>query len=305
MLFINKKIKVVTHSGAFHPDDITAVAILSLYLGKPIEIIRSRDPKVWATADYIFDVGGEYNPEKNQFDHHQESFTMKRENGIPYSSAGLAWKHFGEKVAGSKEVWQKIDEKIIQTLDINDNGIEISKNNFEGVQEYSFGDFLYAFNTTWKEKKDKTKTSTEEFKKAVLEVEKVLKREIKRSNDNILSGEYVREIYEKTSDKRIIIMDDNYSWKKTLDKFPEPLFAIIPDFENNLWQAKAVSDNNFKFKNRKDFPQSWAGKGGEDLIRITGVSDATFCHKGRFIVIAKSKEGAIALAKLALSADKV
>ena len=26
-----------------------------------------------------------------------------RENGISYASAGLVWKHFGEKISGSKE----------------------------------------------------------------------------------------------------------------------------------------------------------------------------------------------------------
>ncbi len=302
MNFFAKRPNVVTHSGAFHPDDITAVAVLEMFLGRPVKVIRSRKAEDWTKADYIFDVGGEYDPAKNKFDHHQESFTMKRPNGIPYSSAGLAWKYFGEKVAGSHDVWQKIDEKIIQPLDAEDNGVEILKNIFDDVLIYSFADYLYGFNNTWKEKK---RSSLDAFKQAVAEVKKMLAREISRAKDSFSAEEKVKEIYKNTSDKRIIIFDDNFSWKKTLIKFPEPLFAISPDFENNLWQAKAVGMEGFKFKNRVDFPESWAGKAGEELQKITGVSDATFCHKGRFICVAKSRESAIKLAKLALESKSL
>ena len=33
-----KKIKVAVHDGAFHPDDVCSVAILSLFLNKPVKI---------------------------------------------------------------------------------------------------------------------------------------------------------------------------------------------------------------------------------------------------------------------------
>ena len=38
----------------------------------------------------------------------------------------------------------------------------------------------------------------------------------------------------------------------------------------------------------------------KELADVTGIEDAVFCHKARFIVIAKSKEGAIKLAEIAL-----
>ena len=295
--FFHTKIKVCVHSGKFHPDDVSAVAIISLYLNKPIQILRSRDPKVWAASDYVFDVGGIYDPATNRFDHHQESFTMKRGNGIAYSSAGLAWKHFGEKIAGSHEVWQKIDEKIIQPIDAEDNGQELYTNNFEGISPYTFGDHLHAFNLTWKEKSG----SLEAFEQAVIEAKKMFQREIKRIADNLLGQARVREIYEKASDKRIIVLDDHYSWAKVLDQNTEAFFVIVPDSENNTWHALATRDPHFKFKNRLNFPENWAGKRDEELAKITGVSDAIFCHKGLFIAVARSKEGAIALASLALN----
>ena len=55
------------------------------------------------------------------------------------------------------------------------------------------------------------------------------------------------------------------------------------------------------FGNRKDFPSAWAGLKGKELQAETGVEDAVFCHNKLFLSVAKSKEGAVALAQKALS----
>ena len=51
----------------------------------------------------------------------------------------------------------------------------------------------------------------------------------------------------------------------------------------------------------KPLPESWGGKQDEELAQATGVQDARFCHRGLFMITAKSKEGAIKLAELALA----
>lgn len=297
---LSKKIKVAVHSGKFHPDDVCAVAILSLYLEKPIKIFRSRDPEVWKKMDYLFDVGGEYDPARNKFDHHHENFDLKRENGIIYASSGLSWKHFGEKISGSEEVWQKIDREIIQPIDAEDNAQELGNSNFEGISSYTFSDYLFSYNPTWREKTDSLKA----FEFAVLEAKKMFQREIKRAKDSLIAAKIVKDIYEKTEDKRIIVLDQNYSWRKALANYPEPLFVIHPRPQNSTWSAATVDKPNSKFERKMYFPESWAGKRDEELAKITGVSDAVYCHKGKFIAVAKSKEGAIALAKLALNQNK-
>ena len=63
---------------------------------------------------------------------------------------------------------------------------------------------------------------------------------------------------------------------------------------------KAVRNDPKTFVNRKDFPKAWAGFGMKNCENITGVSDAVFCHRGLFIAVAKSKEGAIKLAQIAV-----
>jgi len=297
MFFLKNKIKVAVHDGSFHPDDVFAVAVLSIYLKNPLEIIRTRDPKILATCEYIFDVGREYDPSKKIFDHHQKEFNKKRENGITYASAGLAWYEFGEKITGSKEVFEKIDKKIIQFVDAEDNGIAVSKNIIEGVSPYTISSYIYSLNNNWKEE---GRDSLEAFETAVEFAKNILEREIKIATDSLESKKRVTDIYNKTEDKRVIILEAPYSWKSTLEEYPEPLFVIKMNTENKNWYVSAVGVKGEQFKNRLDFPQLWAGLEGEELVKVTGVSDAVFCHKGLFLAVAKSKEGAITLAKKAL-----
>ena len=54
------------------------------------------------------------------------------------------------------------------------------------------------------------------------------------------------------------------------------------------------------FETIKPFPKEWADLVNERLAKITNVKDAVFCHRGLFIAVAKSKEGAIRLTELAL-----
>ena len=292
-----KRIKVAVHDSKFHSDDVFSVAILSLYLNKPLKIFRTRDQKILSKMDYVLDVGREYNPSKFKFDHHQEGWNEKRENGILYATCGLLWKEYGTKITGSFELAQKIDEKIIQTIDAEDNGIEIYKNVIDGVTPYCVVDYISSLNPTWVEKEA---DELQAFKKAVAEARIILKREIKKSEDSLLGKKRIQEIYKKTEDKRILILDDDYSWKKTLSLYPEPLFVIKKYNDTKKWSIKAVPATGYKFKNRLNFPKSWAGKEGKKLIAITGITDAVFCHNKQFICVANSEKAAIELAKKAI-----
>ncbi len=298
MFFLNKKIKVAVHDRSFHSDDVFAVAILSLYLDKPLKIFRTRDLNILTKMDYLLDVGREYKPNENKFDHHQEGWNEKRKNGIPYATSGLVWKEYGEKICGTLEVANEIDNKIIQTIDAEDNGIEIYKSIFSDIRPYCIFDYVSAFNPTWNENIN----DNESFDKAVILATNILKREIVIAKDYVLSKNKIDEIYNKTEDKRILFLDSDYDWKEIIKKYPEPLFVIKND---NNWSVKAVSVEGYKYKNRLDFPESWAGKEGEELVKVTGISDAVFCHNNRFLCIAKSKEGAIELAKKALANSKL
>lgn len=292
---MEKKIKLVTHNNRFHADDVSATAALFLLLGeKNCEVIRTRDEEIIKSGDYVYDVGGIYDDEKNRFDHHQKDFDGKRENGIPYSSFGLVWKRYGKKVCGSEKIADKIDEEIVQPIDALDSGVEVCESVYDNIYPYTITRMISVFNLVWTEDKDFNSL----FLTAVGIVKQVLEREIIIKTAEEDSEVILEEIYDKTKDKRIIVLEKNYSWKNVLSRYLEPLFVV--EKRDNRWSVNAVRNDINSFKNRKDFPESWAGKGGKELAEITGVKDAIFCHKARFICSAKSKEGAMKLARLAL-----
>jgi uncharacterized UPF0160 family protein len=298
MNWLKNKKTVAVHSGNFHADDLFSVATISMYLQQDVKVIRTRNKEVIYTADYVLDVGQEYDPSRNRFDHHQEGGAGKRENGLPYATFGLVWKEFGQKICGSSDAAQIIDEKLVQTIDGEDNGIDIYKPSFDGVQPYSISDFLFINNPTWREENKKVDDC---FEQALKIAKVILKREIERANDYLEGRKKIIEIYKNTEDKRIIVIDNDYSWARVLSSFPEPMFVIKNVPENNTWNVSCMKLPGEKFRSKIMFPEKWAGKSGQELVEITGVADAIFCHNGRFIVVSKSKEGAIELAKKALN----
>ena len=300
---MDKKIKIITHSGSFHTDDIFAVATILLYIGEQsYEVIRTRDMDIISLGDYIVDVGGEYSHDKKIYDHHQQGGAGKRENGIPYSSFGLAWKHYGEKVCGSKRAQEIIDKRLVSSVDASDNGVETYLTNGEYLRPYLIHNIVGVFTPTWKET-EKGKTYDEAFLKLVELAKQILKREIRTAQDTEEAEVIVEEIYKNSDDKQIIVIDGYYPWEEVLAHHSEVLYVVKPDHQNGKsWKVKAVrSDPANSFASRKDLPESWAGKRDQELGDVTGVQGALFCHSKRFIAVADSKEGAIELAKLAVN----
>src|SRR3989344_3335782 len=291
--------KLVTHDGSFQSDDIFAAATLANFLekaGETFEIIRTRNPEIINTGDYVFDVGGIYDEAINRFDHHQIGGAGKGLDNIDYAAFGLVWKKFGKIVAGSEKVAGLINKRLVTPIDAWDNGFDLVLNKYN-VTPYYVQHFFLSMAPTWREENI---TNDEMFLKSEEIAKEILLREIIHAQDLLLADEKVLSIYNNTKDKRIIILDKNYPYEYTLTNFSEPLFVIYPRINDNLWGVKAVRKNPKSFSNRKDFPKSWAGLRDDELQKTSGVSDAVFCHRGLFMAVAKSKEGAMKLAQIAV-----
>jgi uncharacterized UPF0160 family protein len=290
--------KIVTHSGRFHADEIFSCAALSILNKGDVEIVRSRDPEVWATSDMAVDVGGVYDPGKGRFDHHQVGGAGARENGIPYSSFGLIWKEFGEKLIGGPAAAKALDERLVQPIDAGDNGVETFSLN-DDTAPYLIQNVVGIFAPAWNE----SRTEDEGFFEALEVAKKILARAILQAQ-SVVEGKSLAEAgYARAEDKRIIVLDKQYPWHEVLSAHPEPLYVVLPQRGDIIgWKVEAVRNKPHTFKNRKDFPETWGGKREQELAQITGVADAIFCHNNRFIAVAGSKEGALALAKLAVEA---
>jgi len=291
--------KLITHNGSFHADDVFACATLSLLLekkGEKFEIIRTRDPEIIKNGDYVFDVGGIYDENANRFDHHQKEFSEKRDDLFFYSSFGLVWKKFGVELTGSEEAFELIDKRLVAPIDANDNGFDLVEIKYN-VSPYNIENFFHSMCPSWSEN---ILEMNKNFDKCVSIAKVVLEREIIYAKDFIQAQREVKEIYEKTNDKRVIVLNKDYSHQPHYSDFPDLLFVIYPRESDNFWTVRTVRKEENKFDSRKSLPSSWATLRDEELQKITGVPDAVFCHRALFMAVAKSKEGAIKLANLAL-----
>ncbi len=292
-MFTRKKL-LITHNGTFHADDIFATAALSILLNDKVKIVRTRDVDMIARGDFVYDVGGEYDAQRNRFDHHQVGGAGKRENGIPYAAFGLVWKTYGEQICGSKEVALKIDEDLVQAIDAHDNGVDLYTLKGETVAPYLVENVFDAFRPTWTEDQEYDKP----FMEVVTFAKAFLARAVIRARDSVLAKSFVQKAYNESEDKRLIVMDGGYPWNSTMMEYPEPLYVVFP--KSNMWRVGCVRKEKKSFENRKSLPIEWAGLRDDQLVIVTGVPDAVFCHNGRFLAVARTKEGASALAKKAL-----
>ena len=133
-------IKIGTHNGAFHCDEVLACSMLKMLPQyKDATIIRSRDPEILKGCDIVADVGGIFDPKTHRYDHHQKTFTdsmnslNKGKWVTKLSSAGLIYAHFGKDVIAQiinskdetliQKIYDKVYERFVEEIDAIDNGI--------------------------------------------------------------------------------------------------------------------------------------------------------------------------------------
>lgn len=101
---------IVTHNKTFHADEITAIALLKLFLNENIVVNRvDHDTKDFSVYDMVIDIGKKFDGKKH-FDHHQYQGGK--------SSAGLIWDYLG-----LERKYPKIS-KLVDMIDKHDVGIK-------------------------------------------------------------------------------------------------------------------------------------------------------------------------------------
>jgi uncharacterized UPF0160 family protein len=291
---------VVTHSGSFDPDDVLAVATLEILLGRDnINICRSRDKDIIDKAEWVVDVGGVYDVEAKRFDHHQKGAPV-RENGIPYSSFGMVWKEFGEKICKSKEVALKMEKKIVQPVDSADNQIQVCDCYKEDLKIFELYDVLGMYKPVWGTEEDYNTG----FMRAVNFAVALLNRLIKQYQAEERMSEYVDDIYRQAEDKSVLVFDKTMV-REVLIRYEDALVGVSPvtDTECIRWVAAVAPKSKNSFDNKALFPEEWAGLDDGKLSEVSGIEGAVFCHKNRYLFVADSKDGAIAAAKFAIATN--
>lgn len=305
MFSFKKKILIATHSGSFHTDDVFAAATLHLYLKKQKQsyaLVRTTDEEVLKKSDIVFDIGGVYDPETNRFDHHQKSGAGQRENGIPYAAFGLVWKKYGPLLCESAEIAQEIDTYFVQAVDASDNGVDLFEKKFNDVSLNTLETLVGSFNISFDEDEH---LIDERFNEIASFATRILERVIHQTKTQHVVNTRIKELYQEQGEGKLLVVDDMFGRFPIIiatQNFSDLLYFVYPGKRDGNWNVCAARVSEDSFESKKPFPESWRGLRGEDCAQETGVPGAVFCHNSGFLCATKTKEGALELAKKALSA---
>jgi len=325
-----KKMKIGTHNGTFHCDEVMACHLLKLLPEfKDAEIVRSRDPAVLDACDIVVDVGGVFDASRMRFDHHQRSFddTMYSLSAGKYpwktklSSAGLVYFHFGMRVLSHvlrmkpeddlvQVLFKKVYENLMEEIDAVDNGIN----------QWAMGAPRYMITTTLGQRvgrcnpgwNQKDKDELEGFNQALSLVAEELRDRIEFYRDSwwparsIVESMIANRFSIHPSGKIAVIETGGCPWKDHLFSLEEELgiegqilYLLYEDLSGQ-WRIQCVPQELGSFNNRKSLPEKWRGIRDAELTSLTGIKGCVFVHSSGFIGGNKTRNGAMEMATKAL-----
>lgn len=329
-----------THNGHFHADEALAVHMLRMLPSyRDAALIRTRDPKQLETCHTVVDVGGEYDAERNRFDHHQRGFTTTfpgRETKL--SSAGLVFLHFGKAIIAQRLgldddetpvvglIHKKIYESFVEALDAHDNGVSVydpeavaaaglTKRFHEGG--FSLGSVVGRLNPNWNDPKPSDPVAAQAAEDArFVQASQRIGEEFERELDYYTSAwlparDVVQAAFNQRSqhdsEGRLLIFDSQSApWKDHLytleDGKASVLYVLYPESASPdaKWRVQCVPESKDSFVSRKPLPEAWRGFRDAELDGISGIEGCVFVHAAGFIGGNKTFEGAKAMAIAAL-----
>lgn len=319
---------IATHSGSFHADDVFGVGVLMAVFPNHT-LVRTRNNALIEAADFAVDVGGLWVAATGRFDHHQRGFQGSRPArivdgqdvpGVGFASAGLVWAQYGSayvdlvvresgaalETSAIEDIARSIDASLVQYLDMVDTGqSEVAP----GL--YGLSSLLAQLNTNWMEERGlhadaKAQLQETRFREAIAMTRRFLDRAIIKKLSQIRSKDIVRQAPRLLGGRVLHLQEGGMPWAGVVaDDMPEVMFVIYPDSDGDQYQVKTVPVEPGSFIARRDLPRHWAGLRDHELAAVTGVPDSVFCHTNLFIGGARSLQGAVRLAELALNETQV
>lgn len=292
--------KIVTHDGTFHTDEVFAIALIKKFITSKVEVVRTRDENILNEAKedkniFVIDVGREYNFHKRNFDHHQREFNITWENeDVLFSSCGLIWgflKKRGYLKKFSKFTLNNIEKKLIKKIDAHDNGQCF----------WSLSNMIKICN-----RDDNTE---EDFNKALNIATTYLDNIFYQENHSYELHSTFRKDLQQYDDNKIFIssISNNSSFLKHLSNKTNALILIYEQKDSDdfsRWYSKAITkqknDNGEKSIISALAPESWRGLSDEELVLKTAMKGSIFVHKTGYLCVSKNKKTAINMAKAML-----
>lgn len=296
---------LVTHSGGFHADELLSSVILTR-LYPDARIVRSRSPG-WITpaaGRIIYDVGGAYDPQTRIFDHHQRGAPL-RDDGQPYSSFGLVWKHYGREYLLASNihpdhvetVHAAFDASFVLPVDLVDNGAldTSSAGMLAGLT-------LPALLETLKPVFDQTDPQAEDeaFHQALAIARSFVEARIARSAAKFRAEAVVAQAIEQAGSAHVLELPMGMPFRSSVVNAGADHLLFVVHPRDKDWCLTGIRRAEEGFELRADLPAAWAGLTNGDLEAVSGVAGASFCHNGRFIAAAKTRTAALAMADIAV-----
>lgn len=300
---------LVTHSGSFHLDDAFAYAVLRLALGlgeagTDHRLVRTRDEAVIAGADIAWDVGAVHDAAAGRFDHHQIGAPV-RADGTPFSAAGLVWQVHGlaataallpdEDAAMAAAVAGRMDLEVVRRIDEIDNGAG-RPGGVLGLSE-----MVEDFNPAWDSPSFGDPAAEDAaFREASALAEGFLRRRAAALRARMAAEAVVVASHARSADPRVLELDRKMPWEEPVFSHGLPVLYAVYPVANGNWMVNAMPPAPGDFGQRLPLPETWAGLRDEDLAAVSGVPDAVFVHNRRFVGAARSRAGAMEMARRAL-----
>jgi uncharacterized UPF0160 family protein len=213
----------------------------------------------------------------------------------------LVWQTFGPKyvrLAGllpdiaPEMVADLVDRALIQAIDAHDNGaVEMQPGPFVPV---SISQVFSHLNPV-------ALPTPGDMTDVCLIAQRVLDTHVRHAVLGLVAEAKVARAWEDAPDKRVLLFDAYVDgWQTPVVAREEPLFVVFPNETGETWMVQAVPMAVGSFKSRQLLPEPWRAKPQPALAAMT-VKDAVFCHSNGFIGGAKSKEGALEMARMALA----
>ena len=265
--------KGYTHAGVFHADEVFSTALCLLINNKWFSYTRGFKPKEVMNDDsyIVYDIGN------GEYDHHSLPRETRESSGIPYAAFGKLWRDFGWTLCNNENVWKKIDDTFVSSIDAVDNGYEDSRNELSS--------YISSLNPLW----DEESNQDEQFKTAVKFAVQVLSRTIERANSSERAISIVTEkLAEMDETTKTVVLDRFVPWQEVLIP-SEAEFIIYPSLRGGVsLQVVPVSTESRDAKH--PIPEKyWGG-----LEKAEGM---TFCHNTGFLASFDTVEHAIDFVK--------
>ncbi len=304
---------LVTHGGKFHCDEVVAYTVLRLALGLEAPgadhtLLRTREAGPIAAGDIVFDVGGRFDRDADRFDHHQRGAPL-RADGTPFSSAGLIWDKYGASAVAALlpaseqalagRIAGEIDDGMIRRIDEIDNGI--GADGPPRRDALGLASLIGEFNPGWDDPASQGAGAGDAaFLQAAAFADGVLRRRIAGLRARLAAEAEVLAAHRDAADPRLLVLERGMPWKNVVLGHALPVLLTVSPASNGNWMLDTVPPEPGSFDQKLPLPAAWAGLPEADLARVTGVADAVFVHLRRFVAAARTRDGAIALARRTL-----